>query len=403
MNTYPRSLVLGAGFLIAALSSAHATDFTAAVAGQWDAAGTWTSTPDGSPAGLDNVVGTSFTGNVTVTGAQAANNFTIDSGSGSFALTVLGGGASGALTIGGTLTKSGGGDLTFRTSSSTLALSVGSISLTSGNLLLGTGTSANRQLSSLAVTGGTTVGTGTTLSLFVGTGSTTATFGALAVNGTGAVNIRQGSATVANTSGTLQVASLTGTGTVRVTSVASTGSTGTLKIESTADASFSGVLADGSSGALSVTKSGNFTQTLSGALNTYTGGTTVTEGTLATAATGAFGAGNVSVAAGASLTLGNSASIGDLTTLTFASTSNIALDFTGSETVGAVYNSITSTFLTAGTHDATSLNSFFGGISAFSGTGSITVSAIPEPSTYAALVGAMVLGSVALRRRRHAN
>lgn len=155
------------------------------------------------------------------------------------------------------------------------------------------------------------------------------------------------------------------------------------------------------SGTGSFTQAGVGTTTLN-ITNTFTGVTTVTAGTLATSSTGTFGAGNVSVAAGAALTFGNNASIGDLKALTFASTSAIALNFTGAETIGSVFNSVTSTFLTDGTYDAAGLNSFFGGISAFSGTGSITVSAIPEPATVAVFAGLAVLGLSALRRRRTA-
>lgn len=460
--TFARSLALGTGCFIAALTSAQATDFTAIAGGAWDAVGTWTSDPDGFPTATDNVVGVGTNGiNVTVNGSQAANNFTIDSsGSASRALNVLGG-TGGALTINGVLTKSGGGDLTFRTSGTTLALTVGSISLSSGNLFLGTSTniSANRHLTSLSA-GSTTVGTGSTLSLFVGANSATATVAALTVNGTGAVNIRQGSTNVQNTSGTLQVASLTGTGTVQVTSVASTGSTGTLAIASTSDASFAGVLANGSSGALSVTKSGSFTQTLSGASNTYSGGTTITEGTLlVTNISGsATGTGAVAVNGG---TLGGTGFIAGATTVTGGNlaagtdgtvgtlTFNGALDLAGltgsgqlkfdlaaagasdsvllssgalsigsgvlnfddfSFTTLAGFDNGVYTLLDTSTSITGTLGSSLSGVIAghnavLSTDGqdiflTVTAGTIPEPSTYASLAGVMILGCAALRRRR---
>jgi autotransporter-associated beta strand protein len=155
------------------------------------------------------------------------------------------------------------------------------------------------------------------------------------------------------------------------------------------------------SGEGSLTKIGTGTLTF-GAANTYTGDTFANFGTLATNATGKFGTGNITVANGAKLTLGNNASIGDLSTLTFDSTStagSISLNFSGVETLGAVYDSITATYLAGGTYTAAQLNSAFL-TSVFTGIGSLTVSAIPEPSTYAALFGALALAGAFCKRRR---
>ncbi|MBW8781370.1 MAG: autotransporter-associated beta strand repeat-containing protein [Verrucomicrobia bacterium] len=157
-------------------------------------------------------------------------------------------------------------------------------------------------------------------------------------------------------------------------------------------------------GATSVTKSGAGTWVLSGA-NTFTGATAVNAGTLATGSTGTFGAGNVSVVSGAALTFGNNTSIADLSTLTLASTStagSINLNFTGTETVGLVFDSVSSTYLAGGTYTATDLNTLLaslGGNAVFAGTGSLSFSAIPEPATYAAIFGALALGMVLIRRR----
>ncbi|HSI07578.1 MAG: beta strand repeat-containing protein [Rariglobus sp.] len=196
------------------------------------------------------------------------------------------------------------------------------------------------------------------------------------------------------------VASVGGTGGFIRNSLVSTASTLFVGggVAGTSTDSYAGVIENGS-GTLAVTKEGSGTQTFTGA-NTFTGGATVSAGTLATGSTGTFGAGNVNVVASAVLTFGNNASIIDTATLTFASTSTINLNFTGAETVGSVFNSVTSTALAAGTYDAAGLNIYFGGISAFTGTGSITISAIPEPATYAALAGLGALGLAALRRRR---
>ncbi len=69
--------------------------------------------------------------------------------------------------------------------------------------------------------------------------------------------------------------------------------------------------------------------------------------------------------------------------------------------IGAVYDSISATYMGAGTHDATALNNFFG-TTVFSGLGSLTITAIPEPCTYAILAGASGLFLTAARRRRSA-
>ncbi|MET0263930.1 MAG: autotransporter-associated beta strand repeat-containing protein, partial [Rariglobus sp.] len=162
---------------------------------------------------------------------------------------------------------------------------------------------------------------------------------------------------------------------------------------------FAGVLTNPSSNTTSLTKSGSGTWILT-ATNTYTGGTVITEGTLETGATGSFGNGNVTVASGAFLTAGNATSFADTATLTFSSNSlagSISLS-AGIDTIGAVYNSISATYMIAGTHDATALNNFFG-TNVFTGPGSLTVSAIPEPSTYALLIGIGGLTLASLRRR----
>lgn len=172
------------------------------------------------------------------------------------------------------------------------------------------------------------------------------------------------------------------------------GSTGAGTGTATATATIAAVTGGG------LIKTGTGLLTLTSNSNTYNGGTTVNAGTVATSSTGTFGTGNISVAAGAGLTLGNSASIADSATLTFADTSTISLSFSGAETLGAVYDSVTATYLAAGTYTAGELNTYFGNISAFTGAGSLTVSAIPEPATYAALAGALAIGAVVIRRRR---
>ena len=158
------------------------------------------------------------------------------------------------------------------------------------------------------------------------------------------------------------------------------------------------LVANGSGG---LTKTGSGTLTLSGN-NTFTGGTTVSAGTLATGATGNFGTGNVTVSSGAFLTLGNNTSIADGASLFFNKNSTAAsISFTSGESLFTLSDTVSGTFISAGTYTAGQLNTFFGGSGVFTG-GSVIVasSAIPEPSTYAALAGLFVIGFAAVRRRR---
>ena len=235
----------------------------------------------------------------------------------------------------------------------------------------------------------------------LGNASTTFTIGGNTAN----TSTFSGVTTLNQNLSVTQVAS----GTLNLTGNITSGSSGTQTItfNNVGSVSQSTGVIGGGTGAIAVTQSGAGTTTLSGA-NTYTGATTVTAGTLATGSTGTFGAGNVSVVSGAALTFGNSASIADLSTLTFSKTStagSINLNFTGIETVGLLLDSVSSTYLAGGTYTATDLNTLLaslGGNAVFAGTGSLSFSSIPEPSTYAAIFGGLALvGAVVQRRRRN--
>lgn len=242
---------------------------------------------------------------------------------------------------------------------------------------LGTSSSANS-----IVFGGTTTGT----LRYIGAGdSTNRTF---LIGGVGAIFDASGSGALTWSAGAATYAS---TNTAR---------TITFKGTSTGANTMSVVFADSGTGKTSILKQ-DAGRWILGAANTYTGDTTVEAGTLATGATGTFGTGNITVATGAFLTAGNASSFGDTATLTFSSTStaaSITLS-SGTDVIGAVYDSIGATYMIAGTHDATALNNFFG-TTVFSGLGSLTIAAIPEPSTYAVLAGAGGLFLAATRRRR---
>ncbi|MCU0791881.1 MAG: autotransporter-associated beta strand repeat-containing protein [Opitutaceae bacterium] len=177
--------------------------------------------------------------------------------------------------------------------------------------------------------------------------------------------------------------------------------TATLVINNAAAGTFTGSLTD----SLAFVKKGAGAYTLTNVNNNYTRGTVIEAGLLATGLTsGNFGTGDVTVGAGAFLELGNAFSIADAANLFITPTSSVMLTFGGTENIGMLGNSQTSSYVPVGTYDATSLNAFFGG-SIFSGSGLLNVtmtSAIPEPSAAALLAGFAVLGAVALRRRPRA-
>lgn len=313
----------------------------------------------------DNAIFGTSGGTVTLGENITVNNLTISA----TGYTIAGGGFT--LTINGTVTSSQTGTITAK--------------VTGGDFTkAGSGTLVLNNASANTYTGNTYVQSGTLQARASG-----------ALVSTTVVDISSGASLDMRASQT--VSGLTGSGTVNQSQ---TDGTTTLTVSSNGSGStFDGILKDGTASRfLALTKAGSSTLTLNG-VSTFTGNTTVSGGTLATGATGTFGAGDVAVAAGAALNFGNGASIGDLKTLTFASTSSIALNFAGVEAVGAVFNSVTSSFLDTGTYDAASLNSFFG-VTAFSGTGSLSISAVPEPSSFAALAGLVSVGLVALRRRR---
>jgi autotransporter-associated beta strand protein len=151
-----------------------------------------------------------------------------------------------------------------------------------------------------------------------------------------------------------------------------------------------------------LTKNGTGTLTLSAA-NTYTGNTIVNSGALITSATGTFGSGNLIVASGASVTLGNLSALASTATLTFANTTtlnSINLNFTGTLTLSGVYDSVSATYLTAGSNYSASDLNLLIGTDIFAGSGLLTISSVPEPATFAALAGLIVFGVTFLRRRR---
>jgi fibronectin-binding autotransporter adhesin len=135
----------------------------------------------------------------------------------------------------------------------------------------------------------------------------------------------------------------------------------------------------GNSTTQNLTKAGAGTLFLNGSTS-YSGTTTVSAGTLS---------------------LGSANTLFDSSLLSIASTAKLDLNFSGIEVISGL--TIAGSTVSNGTYDATAL-ALLGLGGSFTGAGSLQVgaSAIPEPSTYAALAGLGILGFAASRRRRSA-
>lgn len=245
--------------------------------------------------------------------------------------------------------------------------------------------------------------------------------GTLNLTGTGTVQVGAGSAGklylayVSGQTGTLNIGTGGIAGTLNAAEVQGT-SGGTVNFNHTNNISFSPKL----SGQISVTKQGSGTTTLQGA-NTYTGGTTISAGTLQLGAANSLPAGGALAFAGGTLATGGFTPGGALGALTLSSSSTIdfgsgtsALAFADSSAVSwsgtlSLLNYTSNVdSLRIGTNGSgltvAQLGQIsFGGIGAqIDSSGFITPAPIPEPSTYAALIGSAALGAVFWRRRKTA-
>jgi len=264
--------------------------------------------PAGGPTASDNVtIPDQALKALGIDGARSANNFTFLKAD---AFNVVGGAAgNNTLSIVGDLDKSGGGLLTFRASGSNLlALDAGNLTISSGEVAMG---STSVTLASLDVSGETSLsGSGSALSLNIAEGGT-ASLGALSMGNGTVLSIRN----VSSGTATTKVTSLSGSGIIRNANTGGTGS-GILVIDSADSASYGGTIIDNSTAnpdsKLAVVKEGSGTQVFTGN-NTYTGNTTVTAGSLLISGNQSSATGVVTVAPGA--TLGGSGIIGGATTI----------------------------------------------------------------------------------------
>lgn len=149
-------------------------------------------------------------------------------------------------------------------------------------------------------------------------------------------------------------------------------------------------------GILKISTNGTPTQfttgvTLTHANNTYTGGTLVeTNAYLIAQANGTLGTGNVTITGGKikfelAATNNYIADTASLVLATGLATGAVELNYSGTDVIAGISLNGGSTFLTAGTYDAASLNALYGS-SVFTGAGSFSV--IPEPS----VIGLSLLG-----------
>jgi fibronectin-binding autotransporter adhesin len=317
--------------------------------------------------------------------------------------------------------------LFFRPAASTTLFYNGNITGAGAVTLNGSGTGTLVATGSSSFTGATIVNAGT---LQIGADNAWSSVSATTVN--------SGSTFALKVNGNQTFLNLSGGGKIDIASGK------VLTVNSTSGTTLTNVI----SGAGGMTKTGASTLTLTAA-NTYTGNTTISGGTLLV--NNALGSTSITVDSGAFLKgtgtlhdltlngtyspgISSSAGLGSLDSVTMSNSSILLMELGGTTRGAAGYdalnvaNAFTAdgtlqvTFInsfnptlgnsfnlldwgsTSGTFDTLSLQSLGGGLawdtSALYTTGVISVTAVPEPATSAALAGLGMLGLAILRRRR---
>lgn len=439
-----------AGLLFGASAQAQNT-FNYAASGDWDNTATFTEA--GTPSATDNIIANIDGGVFTFLGTpRTINDLSFGSNITSL-FQVANGSSTGPFTVNvnGTLTTDATGPVAFRggtggtAATRQLAVNINNIVQNAGILQLGqwNSTITSRELLSLNVSGTTTLNGGT---LQVVTAGATATFGQVNFSDTTSSQfwLNAGSHATSHAR-TIDVAGLNGgLGSTIVAAGNNTLSNAatTLRLTGSGNYDFAGRIlnrTDNSVGGsiVSVEVTGTGSHTLSGSVNSgYSGNTTVSTGTLIintevartpliSVADGArFGGSGSASAAGATLNLDTGSQfifdplslVGDPSFQTF-NVENVTFSGAGtfslSNLVNADGSSIVWSSIADGTYTlvegtvpdfATWVDSTVfdigGGRTAFFQEGSLQLVVVPEPSTYAAILGLLALGFVWFRRRK---
>jgi uncharacterized delta-60 repeat protein len=273
----------------------------------------------------------------------------------------------------GTLTKDGGGTLTLSGSAANTA--TGTTAVSGGTLIAG-------KTAAVAIAGDVIVGDGTgvdVLQLSGSGGDQIANTSILTFNGTssnaGTFRLNGKSETVGG---------LVGSGGAGIVENNTSGtSTLTLDVNST-NRDFSGILQDGVSGTLALTKTGTATQTLSGT-NTYTGATTVSAGILNIQNATGLGtaAGGTTVSNGATLQLQGGITVGaeDLSLNGGAASGQTGalVNVSGTNTYGGAVTVTSSSSISAASGSVLNLTGGVvknGTVATFNGGGTINVNTV---------------------------